>query len=164
MMITTQKRYDSQRPMTTRFKDALGNQFDVMYEASTGNVIRLKFDETQGLFSTIVTRENSTGMWLATRVEKSFSQPHDTCSTADYGTNANLGLGSNAPARRRTRTMELVRPSEPIPVFTRVLADARFDARRKELTLASFRFTKRWVFRANGTVDFFSAEGHRSFA
>lgn len=149
---TTKTLYETQRPMTAQFKDALGNHFDVMYDAATGNVLRLRLDDNHGSFSTIVTKENGTTLWTATRVERNFSTP------------AQLATPNQLTARPKTRTLELVRPQEPIPVFTRVLADARFDARLKQLTIASSRMTKRWVFRANGKADYFSAEGHRSFA
>lgn len=148
----TQKLYETQRPMTAQFKDALGNDFDVMYDAATGNVLRLRFDENHGSFSTIVTKNRGTTLWTATRVERNFSTP------------AQADTPNQPEARPKTRTLELVRPQEPIPVFTRVLADARFDARLKQLTIASARLTKRWVFRANGKADYFSVEGHRSFA
>lgn len=156
-----QRLYESHRPTTAQFKDALGNHFDVMYDAATGTVLRLRFDENHGSFSTIVTKENGTTLWTATRVEKNFStpaQPNITTRTSARENSLEL------EARPKTRTLELVRPQEPIPVFTRVLADARFDARLKQLTIASSRLTKRWVFRANGKADYFSAEGHRSFA
>jgi hypothetical protein len=148
--------------MTAQFQDALGNQFDVMYDAATGNVLRLRFDDNHGSFSTIVTKENGTTLWTATRLEKNFSTP------AQSGTSNHQELAQasspESSARPKNRTLELVRPQEPIPVFTRVLADARFDDRLKQLTIASSRLTKRWVFRANGKADYFSAEGHRSFA
>lgn len=154
----THRLYESQRPMTTQFKDALGNQFDVTYDAATGNVLKLRFDENHGSFSTIVTKENGAGLWTASRVERNFSTPAPQEPLTENGSARQVN------ARRSTRTLELVRPQEPIPVFTRVLADVRFDARLNQLTLASARFSKRWVFRANGRADFFSAEGHRSFA
>lgn len=124
------------------FEDVLGHKLDVTYDAITGSIIELSCQDASGDCATVVRKQPDypTEMWVAAKFCNGMSDTGSRHGSRDAGS------------------------SDQLPSLTKFLADARFDAEHGELTLASRSFSKRWIFRTDGSIEFFSADGHMRFS